>query len=396
MDILTSNADLIPCPYCGHQLRKGMVRCRECNAVISEDFVLADSVATAARKCERCGTLLEPGTSDCPCCAAAMLDQLLNAPPPQPVAPAPAPPRFVSGVSKLREFTPRPSLPNRSVPAEPRRASEEESATDVLFESETDSSPVASPRPTPAPANRVAEPARDESPPAPVIPDTTDACLALTMSLSSDDIDLRCQAATALGKLGNKMALTPLERLLGDPDVRARRAAAEALIELGHPKGASLRKMAERQPAGTAPTVPAVPAAAPKPTPARQSTNWGALAVPAVAAAALALVGGGVWWWMSSPPGTSSARTVPPPSSSPAPGVAAAPAPATPAPAAAEPQAAPAPASKPVVQTTAKPAAPATAQKQVQKPAPQPAVQAASKPGAKRAAPKKNPGFQWD
>ena len=49
MDLLTRDSEVIPCPHCGHELRKGMIRCRECNGVVTEDFVLADNGAGIVR-----------------------------------------------------------------------------------------------------------------------------------------------------------------------------------------------------------------------------------------------------------------------------------------------------------------------------------------------------------
>jgi hypothetical protein len=79
--------------------------------------------------------------------------------------------------------------------------------------------------------------------------ETTAACTALLASLATADVVLRCEIASALGKLGDKAALAPLERFMGDQDLRVRRAVASALAQLGHPKGESLLGIAERTPA---------------------------------------------------------------------------------------------------------------------------------------------------
>ena len=57
---------------------------------------------------------------------------------------------------------------------------------------------------------------------------------ALTTALAGDDdVDVRCSAAWALGKIGGKGALEPLAASLGDADASVRRVAAEALARVG-------------------------------------------------------------------------------------------------------------------------------------------------------------------
>jgi hypothetical protein len=58
MDGLANGAETMPCPHCGKEMRRGMIRCRECGKAISEgdgDFVLTghELKSSQDRKCPR-------------------------------------------------------------------------------------------------------------------------------------------------------------------------------------------------------------------------------------------------------------------------------------------------------------------------------------------------------
>src|SRR5262249_57330451 len=109
--------------------------------------------------------------------------------------------------------------------------------------------PKAAPRSRPA-ARREPEPVEESAtdPTTTNTPvETTAACTALLASLSTADTALRCEIAAALGKLGDKAALGPLDRFMADPDIRVRRAVAAALLQLGPPKGETLLAIAQRK-----------------------------------------------------------------------------------------------------------------------------------------------------
>jgi hypothetical protein len=130
--------------------------------------------------------------------------------------------------------------------------------------------------------------------------ETTAACTALLASLSTADVVLRCEIAAALGKLGDKAALGPLDRFMGDPDIRVRRAVAAALVQLGHPKGETLLDIAERKPA-------AVALAKPPPKPKKSggssmNVDPGMLLKIGGGIVAVAVIVGGIWMWMNSKP----------------------------------------------------------------------------------------------
>jgi hypothetical protein len=130
--------------------------------------------------------------------------------------------------------------------------------------------------------------------------ETTAACTALLASLSTADAVLRCEIAAALGKLGDKAALGPLDRFMADPDIRVRRAVAAALVQLGHPKGETLLDVAERKPAA---------AVLAKPPPKPKKSGGGSMNIdPGMllkiggGIVAVAVVAGGIWMWMNSKP----------------------------------------------------------------------------------------------
>src|SRR5579859_3910154 len=89
MDGLANGADTMSCANCGAEIRRGMLRCRECGQstvdTADEEFELTGhQLVTPSQepKCPLCGAFLEPGTTDCPACTSALLDQLLNGPEP--------------------------------------------------------------------------------------------------------------------------------------------------------------------------------------------------------------------------------------------------------------------------------------------------------------------------
>jgi hypothetical protein len=140
--------------------------------------------------------------------------------------------------------------------------------------------------------------------------ETSSACTALLASLAGADAILRIEIATALGKLGDKQAMGPLERHLSDPDVRVRRAVASALVQLGHPKGSTLLDIAERKPAKE--VLSAAKASRAKPR-ARSGVEIdpGKLKLVAGAVLVIALVAGGAWYMFSGPsrPATKSKKS---------------------------------------------------------------------------------------
>src|SRR5579863_755463 len=90
MDGVANGADTTVCANCGHEIRRGMLRCRECGqstveTVVEEnidEFVLngPELLPSQDPKCPLCGAFLEPGTTDCAACTSDLLDQLLNGP----------------------------------------------------------------------------------------------------------------------------------------------------------------------------------------------------------------------------------------------------------------------------------------------------------------------------
>ena len=316
-----------------------MLRCRECNGFVNEDFVLAETVVAVeapAHQCAKCGAALESASADCPACASAMLDQLLSATPegagdvPSRRMPPPPPP----GVSRLRDYTPaapiqreeaeepssRGRAPEKDSPSRGGRKAkrrsgaaktspdDDEAGTDALYESETDVRSSRSSTTEPEIDRPTAEADADESS---AIPEeaASAACKSLLAALATPDAEALSQVVTALGKLGDRSAIGPLERLMVNPEIRVRRAAAEALIALGHPKGKALLDIAERK-------VAALPASAgpaySKPKAKRSSApiDWGAMLKPGLAVVGVAILGSGIWWWQSKPSAPKVAKKV--------------------------------------------------------------------------------------
>jgi nucleotide-binding universal stress UspA family protein len=134
--------------------------------------------------------------------------------------------------------------------------------------------------------------------------ETSAACTALLASLAKADATLRCEIATALGKLGDKEAVLPLERHLGDQDIRVRRAVAGALVLLGHPKGNTLLDIAERTPAASM-LMMAKPITRAKSYSGGSSIDSETLKKVGGAIVAIGVIGGGIWFWMNSTPSKS-------------------------------------------------------------------------------------------
>ncbi|MFN0052013.1 MAG: HEAT repeat domain-containing protein [Planctomycetales bacterium] len=312
----TSDSELIACPNCGVDVRRGMIRCRDCGGVIGEDFELADEVAAAVvqvPQCERCGKPLDPDIDDCPACASAMLDELLNSggrTARETNEPAARNRQSGGGRSRGREGAPsaatRSPLPPpgklRAGRERPNAISQEpEPGTDALYESETPATATRN-RATVPDFERVLPQSAPEAPAAL----SSDACLPLIAALGTEDVDALCQVVVALGKMGDPQAMTPLERLMINPEVRVRRAVASALIQLGHPKGSSLLEIAERRVPG-APASPKVTAGYSKARAKNGTTDMKGLTKPLAALAAAILVGGTFWWWQSQPPSSETA-----------------------------------------------------------------------------------------
>jgi hypothetical protein len=81
---------------------------------------------------------------------------------------------------------------------------------------------------------------------APVM-DNAESRSALIQALSSNDAIVRCHAMVELGILGDRQALTRFDRLMGNADIRVRRAVADALIQFPQPNGELPGAIADRQ-----------------------------------------------------------------------------------------------------------------------------------------------------
>ena len=315
MDGLANGAETMVCPHCGKEMRRGMIRCRECGKGINDaagDFELSghELVAPADALCPLCGATLEPGTSDCPACTSALLDQLLQGPAPGPAVPAPhagsparptAPSQLRVQRAPTRKASAQVSAPGSTKPrgTAPAAGPGKPAAQYATPGNVRNTPPPRAPASKPASAPELPAVAQTDtdSGEATTPVETTAACTALLASLSTADSTLRCEIATALGKLGDKAALGPLDRFMGDPDIRVRRAVAAALVQLGHEKGETLLDIAERVPAAM------LIAAAKGSKPAKKSSGGGGMNVdPGMllklvgGLAAVALVGGGIWW----------------------------------------------------------------------------------------------------
>lgn len=341
MDGYANAPEATACPHCGAELRRGMIRCRDCGQSIveatpeEEDFALrgAQLVESQEPKCALCGATLEPGSEDCPSCTSSLLDQLLKGPASEPPPPGSksspsAPPaklhvqraRYIppgfgtpegasQSTSKLREFTPRAPEPETPQTGAKQSSAKQTSAKQSPPKVQPPGKKKDAPKsvtPSPAPVEMRAPVAADEEDKqesTTTTVETSAACTALLASLEKADATLRCEIATALGKLGDKMAMISLERHLGDQDIRVRRAVAGALVLLGHPKGNTLLDIAERKPAASI-------VAMNKPIPKAKSPRFsggssidsGMLVKVGGAIVAIGAIAGGIWYWMNMKP----------------------------------------------------------------------------------------------
>jgi HEAT repeats len=323
MATLENSMDTMPCRHCGSPVRPGMIRCRECSGLLAEtgdEFVVAPQVSVIeGPKCPRCGCDLESGVDDCPSCASALLDDLLKGPE-QASAPVtststlrPRQPGTSSGSQNewvpLREV-PTPPPKSRSGEMEaikaPNKARKQASIEDEppgLFGDDDDVATPAPRRPaapTKKPAAAVKSESGESAPESEV--ETSAACTALLASFATADATLRVEIAGALGKLGDKAAMAPLERHLTDQDIRVRRAVAEALVQLGHPKGKSLLEIAERKPAAAVLTAAKAPK--PKRTGGGMNIDGAVLKKIGLVVVAVGVIAGGVWFFMNQKPGS--------------------------------------------------------------------------------------------
>jgi hypothetical protein len=330
MDGIANGAEMTACPHCGQDVRRGMVRCRECGKPIVEipmegDFALTghELLPSQDPKCPLCGAVLEHGAIDCAACTSALLDQLLrgpetSAPVSGPHSPSSRPAVASAGLRIQRMVPPDDGPPGVSRLREPLRLSEQAPAA---VEMDPIEAAVAAERSQPAARKsaplksampRKDEPAHPNAPPlaerettadnldSATVVETSSACTALLASLAGADAILRIEIATALGKLGDKQAMGPLERHLSDPDVRVRRAVATALVQLGHPKGQTLLDIAERKPANE--VLSAAKSSGSKPRAAAGGgIDAATLKLVGGAVLAIAVVAGGAWYMLSGP-----------------------------------------------------------------------------------------------
>ena len=349
MDGQANGADTKPCTNCGHEIRRGMLRCRECGQLTvdtADEFVLTGHQLLPIQdpKCPLCGAFLDPGTTDCAACTSALLDQLLNGPEDSAAVPESTmtAPRSSGAATKLRVRRASPQVGRaRSAPdggqsstkpgAAPARARQADpagtktkgaSAAQPRSKTESQFAPkdlqaanqqaVNQHAANQHAASKEEDTANEEEVEAgaSTTVETSAACTALLASLPTADAMLRCGIATALGKLGDKQALVPLERHLTDQDVRVRRAVATALVKLGHPKGQTLLEIAERKPAAAV-LLEQRTSTAPKPRKRSGGggIDGGTLKILGGAVLAIAVAGGGIWYWMNSAPSTGSKKS---------------------------------------------------------------------------------------
>jgi|GEM_PF-5532707 len=346
MDGVANGADTTTCTNCGHELRRGMLRCRECGqstveTVVEEntdEFILhgPELLPSQDPKCPLCGTFLEPGTTDCAACTSDLLDQLLNgsgekdasaATSGSPSAKSAAQlhvrravhvgnrDRATPGIGPSTKLREAPSLPRQSDPARTKgkgAAAAKQRNKPVSQYAAPDDFEAANQKAVNQHAANQQTAADEEVPTAEASSEasasatveTSAACTALLASLATADAQLRCGIATALGKLGDKAAMVPLERHLSDQDVRVRRAVAGALVQLGHPKGQTLLDIAERKPAAAVIQEHRSAYTPPKPRSSSgggggASIDSGTLVKVGGAILAIAVAAGGIWYFMN-------------------------------------------------------------------------------------------------
>jgi hypothetical protein len=344
MDGVANGADTMPCTNCGHDVRRGMLRCRECGQSTVEtgdEFELNGHRLLPSQdpKCPLCGAFLEPGTTDCAACTSDLLDQLLNGPDPGATSsgsnsesPRQANPtaklhvrravhvgnqdRAAPGIGPATKLRDTPARPQPSTPAKAKGKSSpaakagakpvSQFAAPADFEAANQKAvnQHAAVQQNQSAIETTADAEVNEADASTTV-ETSAACTALLASLATADAQLRCGIATALGKLGDKQALVPLERHLSDQDIRVRRAVAAALVQLGHPKGQTLLDIAERKPAAEVlqdHRAASTPYSSPK---SRTSSGGGSIDSGTLtkvggAILALAIAGGGIWYFTNS------------------------------------------------------------------------------------------------
>ena len=326
MATLENNMETVSCRHCGSPVRPGMIRCRECRGLLTDasddqdEFVVAANVSVIdSKRCARCGTVLEQGIDDCPSCASALLDDLMKGPDSEPVPP-PSSRSWEADPSTHRLREPGTSsgsqtewVPLREVPTPPPKNRSTESAPSKKTASIEDEPPglfdddEPAPRPKREPAApKPAAAKKNEEPAAESEVETGAASSALLASFAAADATLKVEIAAALGKLGDKAAMGPLERHLVDKDVKVRRAVAAALVQLGHPKGKSLLEIAEKKPAAEVMTTPKAPK--PKRTGGGMSIDGDMLKKMGLVVVVIGVIAGGVWYAMKDSSGAGGAR----------------------------------------------------------------------------------------
>src|SRR5262245_46183611 len=174
MDGLPGGTDTVTCPHCGEEMRRGMVRCRQCGKSPAEsavdtavDFELTghELEQTKEPRCALCGELLEPGSNDCPSCTSALLDQLLKGPE-NAAAPAPRSDDQHWPSSAAAELRVRRA---RSAPAAPTPGAQARDVTDpagspARARAEQRTTPPAADASRTKPAAQSPEPARTPGP----------------------------------------------------------------------------------------------------------------------------------------------------------------------------------------------------------------------------------------
>jgi nucleotide-binding universal stress UspA family protein len=319
MDGLANAPEVMACPHCGVDIRRGMIRCRDCGQSVVEtevEFELTGTelIESQDPRCGLCGATLEPGSDDCAACTSALLDQLLKGP--ERSAPVsrslPGSPMARLRVKRAaaarsnpvgRQSQPKPAVVAPRTPqAKPAKARSKASPAYPQPAVRKKDPPQYAAQAAVAPP--AFTPPEEEAESATTAVETSAACTALLASLAKADATLRCEIATALGKLGDQEAVLPLERHLGDQDIRVRRAVAGALVLLGHPKGNTLLDIAERTPAASMLMMA-------KPIPKAKSYSGGSsidsetLKKVGGAIVALGVVAGGIWFWMNTTPSKS-------------------------------------------------------------------------------------------
>jgi hypothetical protein len=273
-----------------------MIRCRDCRGLLVEmdsEFTLASNVAVSTQPtCSHCGTAVDTLGDDCPRCAAELLDDLLKGP-----AESSAATTSIESKSGIRQRS--DSAHPGSRPANSRVPSNSNQADDRLRPESHDGEQRTAVATARRRKRRDIVAASSDTAQGNAV-DTSAARLALLALLTDADATLRAEIAVALGKLGDKAAVAPLERHMADPDVNVRRAVAAALVQLGHPKGEQLIEIAERKPAASVLTeAKSTTAAKPKRSEGGLRLTRGLLTKVGAAIVMIAVAAGGTWYAMN-------------------------------------------------------------------------------------------------